>query len=96
MFIFIVVPSRNVEDGVPRDVQLIFTEAFSQQNMIRNEKGRYTAALLDLGLEKMGCERYSCLLTSAPDGNGYQFRLSKEGKTWVINNHSPVPVEETK
>ncbi len=93
MFVFIVLPQSKPISGVPRDVQLLFTEVFSQQNIIRNEVGRYSPALVQLNVDQETCRRYSCLLTLNPTGLDYVFRLSKDGQTWAIGSKSPMPKE---
>lgn len=93
MFAFIVVPQLQPETGVPRDVQLIFTELFSQQSLVRRETGKFTPALIQVGVNQDVCRRYSCLLTLTEKSDGYEFRLGKDGKNWHITHHSPVPKE---
>lgn len=93
MFVFIVLPNSKPISGVPRDVQMIFTNVFSQQNLLKNETGRFSAALVQVGIAQEDCRRYSCLLTLNPAGDDYVFRLSKEGQVWQIRSKSPVPSE---
>jgi hypothetical protein len=94
IFALVIVPDRKPESGVPRDVQVLFTEVFSNQSLIRTEMGRYTPALNQLGVEEDRCKRFSCLLTISNDGLEYTFQLSKENKTWLINSKSPMPQEK--
>ena len=93
MFFFIVVPQLKPVTGVPRDVQMVFTELFSQQDLVKRETGRFTPALIRVGVDQEVCRRYACLLTLTPASDGYEFRMAKEGKTWRISHHSPVPKE---
>jgi hypothetical protein len=91
IFIFVVVPERESIINVPRDVQMIFTQVFSQEGVFVNETGYFNPALTELGVEQEDCRRYSCLLTLSKDRKSYTFRLSKEGRTWQIGPKSPVP-----
>lgn len=93
MFAFIVIPSVRPVSGVPRDVQLIFTRVFSQQNLVRRETGKYTPALITLGVDQEECRRYRCLLTLAPEANDYTLRLTQDEKSWEIRSSSPMPKE---
>lgn len=93
MFVLIVIPSRRIESGVPRDVQVFFTEVFSQQNLFKNEKGRYAASQIELGVESESCKKFNCILRTEKDGQDYSFDLSKEGSTWRIQSKSPMPKE---
>lgn len=93
IFAMIVVPQLKPETGVPRDVQMVFTELFSRQSLIWKERGKYTPALIEVGVEQDQCSRYNCLLTLDPSGDDYLFRMSKDGQTWEIHSKSPVPKE---
>jgi hypothetical protein len=94
IFALVIVPDRKPESGVPRDVQVLFTEVFSNQSLIRSEMGRYTPALNQVGVDEDRCKRFSCLLTLSSDGLDYSFQLTKEQKTWLIDAKSPVPKEK--
>jgi hypothetical protein len=94
VFIFLVVPDRQPESGVPRDVQVFFTNVYMNQTLAKNETGRFTPALNQLEVEQDVCMRYQCLLTLSPDGQDYTFKLSKGGHTWSIHSRSPVPKEQ--
>jgi hypothetical protein len=91
IFAFIVVPQRQPQSGVPRDVQMVFTQVFVHQNLLRNETGRFSPALIQLGVGQEECRRYNCLLTLGGDAQDYEFRLSKGDQTWLIRSNSPVP-----
>lgn len=93
VFMFLVVPDREPANGVPRDVQIFFTNVYMDQNNIKNETGRYTPALIQLNVEQEYCRRFNCLMTVAADGQDYEFRLSKDGRTWAIHSRSPKPTE---
>lgn len=93
IFAFIVIPQRRPETGVPRDVQHLFTNLYSDQLLVKNETGRFTPALITVNVPQDVCRRYDCLLTVAGDGLGYVFKLSKEGHRWEISQASPVPKE---
>lgn len=95
VFIFLVIPDRQPESGVPRDVQVFFTNIYMNQLNAKNELGRYTPALSQLEVEQDTCMRYQCLLTLTPDGQDYTFRISKGGHTWAIHSKSPKPTEIT-
>jgi hypothetical protein len=92
MFVY-VVPRDMDTGGIPRDVGLLFTNVFSQQILLKNERNRYAAALTEVGVDRETCDRFQCRLTVQPDGKDYIFRLSKEGHTWAIVSKSPVPKE---
>lgn len=94
IFALIVVPDRNPQSGVPRDVQVFFTEVFTNQSLVKNETGKYTAALVHLGVDAERCAKFSCLLTLQPDATDYTFQLTKENKTWVMQSKSPMPQEK--
>lgn len=87
-----VVPIGAPEGGVPRDVQMIFTQVYSAQNLIRSERGKYTPALIEIGVDQETCRRYSCLLQLTAEGANYDFRLAKDGQAWFIQAFSPVPI----
>jgi len=93
MFAFIVLPRVRPESGVPRDIQMIFTRMFSNQNLVRRETGKFTPALVTVGVELEQCRRFSCLLTLTPGQDDYVFQLTKDGQTWEIRSQSPVPKE---
>jgi len=93
MFAFIVLPRVRPESGVPRDIQMVFTRMFSNQNLVRRETGKFTPALNTVGIEQEECRKVSCLLTLAPGQDDYVFRLTKNGQSWEIKSQSPVPKE---
>ena len=93
MFTFIVLPRVRPESGVPRDMQMVFTRMFSNQNLVRRETGKFTPALVTVGVEQEQCRRFSCLLTLTPGQDDYVFQLTKDGQTWEIRSQSPVPKE---
>lgn len=94
IFALVIVPDRNPPTGVPRDVQVFFTEVFTSQNLVKNELGKFTPALVQLGVDAERCAKYACLLTLAPDGANYTFQLSKDKRTWVMQAKSPMPEEK--
>lgn len=83
----------RAEKSVPVDVGMLFTQVFSAQNLLRSERSKYSAALIELGVDQDKCRAYSCLLTLDPTATNYKFQLSKEGRTWYIHAFSPVPIE---
>lgn len=89
-----VVPPREPEN-IPRDVTLLFTQVFSQQNLIRNERGTFTPALNEVGVSQDQCRLYRCLLTVKEGGKDYEFRLTKEDRSWMIRSTSPKGQEIT-
>lgn len=93
IFAFIVIPQLQPESGVPRDVQLVFTEVFSRQSLLWKEKGVYSPALTEVGVDEETCRKYICLLTLAPDAKDYVMKLTKNGSSWQIHSKSPVPQE---
>lgn len=93
VFIFLVIPDRKPESGVPRDVQVAFTNMYMNQMNAKNELGRYTPALIQLDVDQDTCMRYRCLLTLTPDGQDYTYKLSRGDQTWEIHSRSPVPKE---
>jgi len=95
VFIFLVIPDRQPESGVPRDVQVMFTTIYMNQLNAKNETGRYTPALTQLDVQQDECMRYECLLTLTPDAQDYTFKLSKGGHSWAIHSKSPKPTELT-
>lgn len=93
VFIFLVIPDRQLESNVPRQVQVMFTSMYMNQINAMNEAGRYSAALNVLEVEQDDCRQFSCLLTVSPDGQDYTYRLSRDGHTWAIHSRSPKPTE---
>lgn len=93
IFAFIVIPQLQPDTGVPRDVQLVFTEVFSQQSLIFKERGVYTPAMIEVGLDQETCRKYTCMMTVDATGKDYLMKLSKNGATWQIHSKSPVPKE---
>jgi hypothetical protein len=75
-------------------VQVLFTTVYSAQNLMRNERGVYTPALSELGVDQEACRRYNCLLTLSQDGKDYRFHLEKDVRAWTMRSGSPVPQEE--
>lgn len=95
IFMFIYVVPRDIADkgDVPRDLTLLFTNVFLEQMAHNNEKSRYAAAVQELKMPPQSCERYQCRLTVPPDGKSFQFRLTKDHRTWLLSEKSPVPKE---
>jgi hypothetical protein len=93
IFAFIVIPQLQPDTGVPRDVQLVFTEVFSRQSLVFKEKGAYTPAMIDVGLDQETCRKLACLMTVDATGKDYVMKLSRDGTTWQIHSKSPVPKE---
>lgn len=94
MFIFVVPKGmQQTTGGIPREINFLFTNVFSQQVIAYNESNRYAAALTQIGVDSQTCERYSCRLTVPPSGKEFQFRLSQGGHTWAIDQKSFVPRE---
>ena len=93
MFVQIVREEKQ-ERLIPPDMQLLFTTVYSQQNILRNERGVYTPALIELGVNQETCRRYECLLTLKDGGQDYLFRMKRDDRTWVIQSRSPQPTEE--
>jgi hypothetical protein len=93
IFAFIVIPQLQPDTGVPRDVQLIFTEVFSRQSLMFKERGVYTPAMIEVGLDQETCRKYTCMMTVDATGKDYVMKLSKDGMTWQIHSKSPVPKE---
>lgn len=91
MFIYVVPRDMATGDQVPRDAALMFTNVFLEQLAHNNEKGRYAAALIEIGIAPEQCAQYSCRLTVPPDGKSFLFRLSKDGRTWGLSEKSPMP-----
>lgn len=94
VMVFVVARDYKAEQGAPSDMGLVFTQVYSNQNLLKNERGKFTPALSELGVEQDKCRRYECLLTLAPDAMSYKFKMTKEGRTWYIESKSPVPKEE--
>jgi hypothetical protein len=94
MFAFVVPRDLATHSaGVSREMALIFTNLFVRQKAFRDGNGRYSPALIELDVKPEICARYSCLLTVPPEGKSFLFRLSSEGRTWVISEKSPMPKE---
>lgn len=93
MFIY-VVPKDLDRDAAPRDASVIFTEVFTRQIQLFEDRKRYAAALPEIEVPSDVCERYHCRLTVPPDGQDYTFRLSRDDHTWLITSKSPVPKKE--
>jgi hypothetical protein len=93
IFSFIVVPQLQPETGVPRDVQMVFTEVFSRQSLLLKERGVYTPAMIEVGLDQDTCRKYECMMTVDATGKDYVMKLSKGGSSWQIHSKSPVPKE---
>ena len=93
IFAFIVIPSLESDTGVPREMQMIFTDVYSRQGLLFNERKKYSPAQIEVGIDQETCRQYSCLLTVDPDGRDYVFKLSKGDQTWAIHSRSPVPKE---
>lgn len=89
-----VVPARVMGVDVPRDVQMVFTQIYAQEQLHRNEKGRFTEDLKLLGAEE-SCQRFQCAIQVSADGNNYSLVLRKDGRMWVQDRHSPKPREIT-
>ncbi len=87
-----VVPKKD-DGGPPREMTMIFVNAYSQQNLLFSERGRYSPALTELGIDQEMCRRYSCLLQLHPSGKDYELRLSQGERSWHIFSKSPVPKE---
>jgi hypothetical protein len=91
MFI-LVVQSREVPPGeASRDLVVLFANVFANQNLVKNELGRFSAALEPLGVDEKKCKQYQCLLRVDAQAAGYQFELQKGDQRWFINEKSPVP-----
>jgi hypothetical protein len=93
IFVMIVVPQLQPVTGVPREVQMVFTEVFSRQNLIYNERGVYSPAMIEVGLDQETCRKYTCAMTVDASGKDYVMKLTKDGQTWQIHSKSPVPKE---
>lgn len=91
---FQVAREMKAEITVPTDVQVMFTTVFTTQNLLHNERGVYSPALSEMGVEAEMCRRYNCLLTLEEAGKNYKFRLEKDDRVWVTHAASPMPVEE--
>ncbi|MGE3262511.1 MAG: hypothetical protein AB7K68_12090 [Bacteriovoracia bacterium] len=85
---------RADKSDIPPEMGMVFIDVFSAQNLLRSERGKYSAALNELGVEQDKCRMYSCLLTLAPDALNYRFKMSTNGRTWFIQAQSPIPAEE--
>lgn len=96
IFMLFVIPDRRPESGVPRDVQVLFTNVYMNQLNIKRELGHYTPALIQIDVDQDTCRSFSCLLTVAPDGQDFEFRAAKGGQIWSIHSKSPVPKEVSK
>lgn len=93
IFIFLqVVPAGVMAVDVPRDVQMVFTQVYAQEQLHRNEKGRFTSDLGLLGAQE-SCARYACAIQVSDDGKNYSLVLRKDGRMWVQDRHSPKPRE---
>ena len=92
IFFFFVAP-RDGATAVPRDVQLMFTYVYSQEGLIRNEKGIYTDNLEILQVDKGDCEKYFCQIKLGADSKTYEMVAKKDNRIWVMQSVSPVPKE---
>lgn len=95
MFFFVVKRDMEIDEKVPRDVQLYFTIVYVNQNNFKNSTGRFNPALNMLEVDQEVCRRFLCLLTLTPDGQDYTFKLTRGEHTWAINSKSPHPKEVT-
>lgn len=94
MFIFVVPKDMATDGQVPRDAALMFTNVFLDQLAYHNETGRYAAALSQVNVDSNQCAQFNCRLTVPPDGKGFTFHISKEGRTWALTEKSPMPKVE--
>lgn len=85
----VVVPERALELKVPRDVQLVFTGFYAQQNLIRNEKGVFSGDTVAAGIPADTCKQYGCAMELRDGGKGYLLVLRKDGKMWQMDDKSP-------
>lgn len=83
---FAVVPQRAAEIKIPRDVQLIFTQAYMQQNLIRNETGKFGG---DSGVGAEDCAAYRCAYELREGGRAYVLVLRKNERMWMMDEKSP-------
>lgn len=93
IFAFIVIPQLQPATGVPREVQMLFTEVFSRQSLFYKERGVYTPAMIEVGMDQETCRKYTCMMTVDSTGKDYVMRLTKGEKTWEMHSKSPVPKE---
>ena len=79
---------------MPPEMSMMFIDVFSAQNILFNERGTYSASDIEVGVDQEKCRQYECLLTLAPDGKDYTFKMTKGGHSFHIRAKSPIPVED--
>lgn len=88
-----VVPGRYPENAAPREMQMVFTQMFSRQAILKQNNGKFSSDFNELMITKEDCAQFDCKLSVDKDGNGYQFLLTMNGRSWFIQASSPVPKE---
>lgn len=88
-----VVPPREADGMPPRDMSMIFIQVFSQQANLKSGSLPFNPDISTMGVDTETCARYQCVFRLVDGGRDYDFRLTKNDRTWMINSSSPMAKE---